>query len=118
MIPNIVHSQPRGRCQRRIHRPTRLHRACSREETVHHQHAADEKEPKAQHIELRKRHVDGANLQRHHVIAERSETKRHNAEEHHDGAVHGAQHVVQLAIDDPTRRPTADHIVKDTTNQW
>ena len=43
-----------------------------------------------------KRHVRRANLERHDVVAEGAEGERHDAEEHHDGAVHGPELVVEL----------------------
>jgi hypothetical protein len=43
-------------------------------------------------------------LQRDEVIAERPDRQRHDGEEHHDGAVHGDQLVVELGKHDATRR--------------
>ena len=67
-------------------------------------HAADEVHPVARHVELGERHVGRADHQRHHVVAEAADGERHDAEEHHDGAVHGAELVVELRQHDAARR--------------
>ena len=67
-------------------------------------HAADEVHPVARHVELGERHVGRADLQRHHVVAEAADGQRHDAEEHHDGAVHRAELVVELRQHDAARR--------------
>jgi hypothetical protein len=50
----------------------------------------------AHHVESREGHVRRADLQRHDEVAEAAHGERHDAEEHHDGAVHGAELVVEL----------------------
>ncbi len=66
--------------------------------------AADEVHPVARHVELGERHVGRANLQRHHEVAEAADGERHDAEEHHDGAVHRAELVVELGQHDAAGR--------------
>ena len=66
--------------------------------------AAGEIQPVAGRVQPRERHVGRANLQRDDVVAERAEGQRHDAEEHHDGAVHGAELVVELGRDDAAGR--------------
>ena len=73
--------------------------AARREEAGQHDHAAGEVEPVAGQVQPRERHVGRADLQRHDVVAERAEGQRHDAEEHHDGAVHRAEPVVELGRD-------------------
>ena len=74
------------------------------EEACQHDDAAQEIHPVAHHVELGERHVGRANLQRHHEVAEAADGQRHDAEEHHDGAVHRAQLVVELGQHDAARR--------------
>ena len=90
--------------QRRIRCPAGLRRAARHEEARQHDAAADEVHPVARHIELGERHVGRANHQRHHVVAEAADGEGHDAEEHHDGAVHGAELVVELREHDAPRR--------------
>ena len=113
MHPDVRHSEIRRRGQRRVHRPTRLNGTGSKEEAGEHANAADKKEPVAPHVQAGKGHVDGADLQRHHEIHKSSETKRHDAEEHHDGAVHGTKHVVELTIDHAAGCPATNRLLKD-----
>ena len=90
--------------ERRIRRPARLRGAARQEEAREHHHAADEVHPVAHHVELGERHVGRADLQRHHEVAEAADGERHDAEEHHDGAVHRAELVVELGQHDAARR--------------
>ena len=76
--------------------------------------AAAEVHPVAHHVELRERHVGRADLERHHEVAETADRQRHDAEKHHDRAVHRAELVVELGEHDAARRlvgpePAADH---------
>ena len=71
--------------------PAVVGRAARHEEAGQHDDAAGEIEPVARHVQPRERHVGRADLQRHDVVAERAEGQRHDAEEHHDGAVHRAR---------------------------
>ena len=69
--------------------------------------------PVAHHVELGERHVGCADLERHHEVAEAADGQRHDAEEHHDRAVHRAELVVELRQHDAARRlvraePAAD----------
>ncbi len=100
--------------QRRVGRPAGVGGAARHEEAGEHDDAADEVEPVAGHVQPRERHVRCADLQRHHVVAEGADGQRHDAEEHHDGAVHGAELVVELRQHDSARRvcraePAANH---------
>src|SRR6185436_4812062 len=66
------------------------------EEAGKHHHAAQEETLEAGHVHPRKGHVGRADLQRNDVITERREGQGHNGEEHHDGAVHGPEGVVNV----------------------
>ena len=88
--------QVRHRGQRRIGSPARARRAAGDEEACQHDHAAGEKTLEADHVDAREGHVRRADLQRHDVVAEGREGERHNREEDHDGAVHGAERVVEV----------------------
>ena len=90
--------------QRRIRRPSGLRGAARHEEAGEHDAAADEVHPVARHVELGERHVGRADHQRHHVVAEAADRQRHDAQEHHDRAVHGAELVVELRQHDAARR--------------
>ena len=90
--------------ERRIRGPARLRGAAGHEEARQHDDAAEEVHPVAHHVELGERHVGRANLQRHHEVAEAADGQRHDAEEHHDGAVHRAELVVELGQHDAARR--------------
>ncbi len=81
--------------QRRIGGPARLRRAAGNEEADQHDEAAHHVSLVAGHVDARKRHVRRADLQRHDKIAERGEGQRHDAQKHHDGAVHRAEGIVQ-----------------------
>jgi hypothetical protein len=100
------HRLPRGGDvgERRVGGPARLGGAPRREEARQHHHAAEEVRPVARHVELGERHVRRADLQRHQVVAEGAHGEGHDAQEHHDGAVHGPELVVELGDDDPPRR--------------
>ena len=100
--------------ERRIRRPARLRGAARHEEAGEHDDAAEEVHPVAHHVELGERHVGRADLQRHHEVAEAADRERHDAEKHHDRAVHRAELVVELRQHDAARRlvraePVADH---------
>ena len=84
------------RGQRRIRGPARLRRAARNEEAHQHDQAAEKIRLITRHVDARKRHVRRANHQRHHVIAERRERQRHDAEKHHDRPVHRAEGIVKL----------------------
>ena len=94
--------------QRRIGRPARLRRAARNEEADQHDDAADHVGLVAGHVHARKRHVRRADLQRHHVIAERGERQRHDGQEHHDRPVHRAEGIVEVR---PTSLPPAAAVV-------
>ena len=91
----------RGPTSGAIGRPAVLAAPPGDEEAGEHDDAAGEVEPVAGQVEPRKRHVGRADLQRHHVVAEGADRERHDAEEHHDGAVHRAELVVELGQDMP-----------------
>jgi hypothetical protein len=86
--------------ERRIRRPARLRGAARHHEARKHHDAADEVDPIAHHIELGERHIGRADLQRRDEVAEAAHRERHDAEEHHDGAVHRAELVVELGQHD------------------
>jgi hypothetical protein len=65
--------------------------------------APEKVEPVARQIEARERHVGRADLERHEVVAEGADGQRHHPQEHHDGAVHGAELVVELGQHDAAR---------------
>ena len=97
-----------GRRQRRIGSPARLRRAAGNEKAHEHHHAAEEKRVEARHVDARKSHVRRADHQRHDVVAERRERQRHDAEEHHDGAVHRAEGIVKVGRNRAARRRLAE----------
>ena len=80
-------------------------------------HAADEVHPVAHHVELGERHVGRADLQRHDEVAEAADGQRHDAEEHHDGAVHRAELVVELRQHDAARRLVGAEQAADQRNR-
>ena len=99
--------------KRRVGRPSRVRRAARREEAGEHDYATHEVHPVARHVELGKRHVGRPDLERDDEVAEAADRKRYNPEKHHDGAVHGAELVVELRQHDAARNvrcaePTAD----------
>ena len=61
-------------------------------------------DPVRQHVQERKRHVPGADLERHEVVAESADQHVRDEEEHHDGAVHRHDGEVEL------RRHDAAHV--------
>ena len=103
--------------ERRVGGPARLRRAARHEEAASIDHAADEIHPVAHHVELGERHVGRADLQRHHEVAETADGERDDAEEHHDGAVHRAELVVELRQHDPARGLVLTEQVADERNR-
>ena len=63
------------------------------------QKAAERRDPEAESVQSRKRHVARANHQRNKIVAE-AEENRHADEEHHRGAVHGEQPIEDLRRDE------------------
>ena len=92
----VQRAQVRNARKRRVRGPARFRRAAHDKERDHHEDATDEEAPEARHIDPRESHVGRADLQRHHEIAEGREGHRHNAEEHHDRAVHGAERIIAV----------------------
>ena len=78
----------RERC---IRGPTAFGRAARHEKARQHDDAANPERPEAGRVDLRKRHVRRADLQRHDKIAEGRERHRHDAEENHDRSMHRAE---------------------------
>ena len=68
-----------------------------------HDDRREERDPVGQHVQERERHVPGADLQRHQVIAETADQHEGDEEEHHDGAVHGDDCEVELGCHDAAR---------------
>ena len=58
-------------------------------------------DPVAHHIELWKRHVGRADLQRHHIVSETADGKRNDSKKDHDRSVHRAQLIVKFRKHDP-----------------
>ena len=82
--------------ERGVRRPAVVGGATWHEEAGEHHEAAGQIQPVARHVQPGKRHVRRANLERHDVVAKGAESERHDTEEHHDGAVHGPELVVEL----------------------
>ncbi len=101
--------------QRRVGGPPGRRVPALHEEAREHQDAAGDGEPERPHVEPRERHVRRADLERDQVVAEHAHQERHDGEEHHEGAVHGDQRVVELREQDAARRhrlgkqPAAGH---------
>ena len=83
----------------RVVGPTGFRGAGLHEERGAHHEATGEVDPVAHHVEAGERHVGGTDLERGDVVAEGAEAEGHDAEEHHDRAVHRAEHVVGVASD-------------------
>ena len=66
--------------------------------------SAERREPEAECIQARERHVPGPDHQRHEVVRE-SEHHRHGDEEDHRRAVHGEQPIEGLWRDEVVERP-------------
>ena len=90
--------------QRRVRRPSRKRRSLGYEERCYRHHEGDEGHPERHHVEVRKRHVFSAYLDRQEVIAETREGSRGQHKEDHDGAVHGHQLQVILGREHAARR--------------
>jgi hypothetical protein len=86
----------------RLGRPTR------NEETNEHDQASNHVKLVAGHVDARKGHVRRADLERNQVVAEGGERQRHDGQEHHDRAVHGAKGVVEVRRDHPFGRGAAE----------
>ena len=99
--------------QRRIGGPAGLGRAARNEEADQHDHAAEDIDLVAGHVDARESHVRRADLQRHHVIAERRKRQRHDRQEHHDRAVHGAEGIVEVG----RHVPVGGHVAQELLQQ-
>jgi hypothetical protein len=106
IIPTSHHVWPACDAREgRVGGPSGLRGAAGDEEAGEHDDAAEEEEPVARHVEPRKRHVRGSDLEREHEVAEPSDGERHHPEEDHDGAVHGAELVVEVGEHRAARHP-------------
>ena len=85
--------------QRRIERPADPGAAAD-EHRAQQQQIGRDQEPEADVVEARKGHVGRADHQRHEPVAEPSEGRRHDREEHHHQPVRGDDDVVGLMIGD------------------
>ena len=111
--PDQPHRLTRARQdgQGRIGRPPGLRGSPGDEKAGEHRHAAEEEEPVARHVEPRERHVGGSNLEREHEVPESSDGEGDHPEEHHDGAVHRTELVVELRQHRPARHaPLAEQV--------
>ena len=87
--------------ERRVGQPAHVGRVAhavkteTAEEAVVEQQAAKGGEPEAERVQARKGHIARADHQRNQVIAH-PEQNRHAHQEHHGGAVHGEQFVVDF----------------------
>ena len=82
--------------KRRVRGPSRQGRAAFDEEGRHHHDQSEERGPERHHVQHRKRHVFGADLDRQEIVAEAALRHRGQHEEHHDGAVHGHEREIQF----------------------
>ena len=85
---------------RRIERPARPGRAARREEARDQHEDRQQVDPVAEHVDVGKHHVPGADHQRDQVVAEAAEEERGQQVHHHDHAVHGDELVVGLRRDE------------------
>ena len=92
-------------CERRVVRPAGFCSTGLHEERGAHDYSAEKIDPIANHVQLREGHVHRPDLEGRDVVSESSEAERHDAEEDHDGAVHGTEHVVGLACHFPVLQP-------------
>ena len=95
--------------QRGIVRPAGFRGSGFHEERGAHDDTTDQVDPVADHVQLREGHVHRTDLEGRNVVSEGTETKRHNAEEDHDRAVHRTEHIVGIAchltVQQPARFP-------------
>ena len=82
-----------------------------------HHHAAGREGLVAGHVHAREGHVHRANLQGHHVVAERSERQGHHRQEHHDRAVHGPEGVVEIRGHHPALGHITEHRLQHPTHE-
>ena len=104
------------RSQRRIRRPAALSRAARNEKAHKHHHAASRKGLVAGHVDARESHVHRADLQWHHVVAERGKGQWHHRQEHHDRAVHGPEGVVEIRGHHATLGHITEHRLQHPTH--
>ena len=97
-----MNSLVRHASQRRIRRPTRL-AAPPGTKKLTSMMTQHKEAPIARHIDPRKGHIRSADLQRHHEITESRECHGHDAEKHHDRAVHRAERVIAGRVAHPSR---------------
>ena len=88
-----------GAAQGRIDGPAGA-RASSDQSRRHQQNEGRRQQPKTDVVHARERHVGGPDHQRHDPVAEAPYQRRHDHEEHHDEAVGGDQHIVELEVVD------------------
>ena len=110
--PESLAGTGNDRGQWRIGSPARLSRAARHEKAHQHDHSADDIDLVTGHVNTRKRHVRRADLQGHDEITEGRERQRHDAQKHHDGAVHGAEGIVQIRAHDALVRHVAQGLVQ------
>ena len=97
----LTRSQPRSshltqRTERGVGRPAGYRRPSGHKEGRKHHPHAQEGDPEGQHVQHRKGHVVGPDLDWQEVIAESALRSRGQHEEHHDGAVHGKHGQIEL----------------------
>jgi hypothetical protein len=70
----------------------------------------------ARHVDLRKRHVRRTDLKRNYEVSERRKGNGHDAEKHHDGAMHCSEGVIPSGREHalhPFRRGLEDALSKN-----
>ena len=93
-------ARPRGslrqRAKRRVSRPAAGERPGVEEKGEKHDYPRQEKEPIGEHIQERRSHIPGTNLQGDEQVAERAAQTSGEYKEYQDGTVHRYQRIVEF----------------------
>ncbi len=98
-----IHAHTLLQGERGIQRPAHTRGAAWHEERGRQQNACGNQQPEAEVVQPREGHVGGTDLQRNHPVGKTHQRGHDRTEDHHD-AVHGAEGVEQLRVQQPDIR--------------